>query len=325
MSNPRCPLCGQATTRLLVFAPDYRMGDHRRHGVWLCPQCDVGVTASAWDERVRSEAYDGEYEPHQARSRPASGLRGRIAATIRTGFGYPQASALPLPAFLSRWLARIRGWTWQPPPPRPGRLLDVGCGGGAYGASLIPLGWRVDGIEPDARAAELARRQGLTVQQNPAEAALLPDDAYDAITLWHSLEHLSQPVAALQKLRPSLRDHGLLWVEVPNRTGWGATLMGEYWYHWDLPRHRLHFSPASLRLILEQAGFRVEQVRHIPNPHGLAGSLAYRFGRPGLARSRLILAVGWLFGLTAALCRRGEVIRAAARKEGSFPDETHAR
>jgi SAM-dependent methyltransferase len=153
----------------------------------------------------------------------------------------------------------------------------------------------------------------VTVQQTAAEEALLSDDAYDVITLWHSLEHLNNPVAVLQKLRPSLRDHGLLLVEVPNRAGWGAKLTGEYWYHWDLPRHRLHFTPASLRLILEQTGFRVEQVQHVPNPHGLAGALAYRFGRPGLARNRLVLALGWLFGLAAALFRRGDVIRATAR------------
>ena len=312
MSNPRCPLCGRATTSLLLFAPDYRMGGHTRHGVWLCSHCDVGVTASAWDEQARADAYAGAYEPHDAHSRAAAGLRGRVAATIRTGFGYPQPGALPLPSILARALARIRGWTWQPPPPPPGRLLDVGCGSGAYGASLIRLGWQVDGIEPDARAAELARRQGLTVQQTSAEEAILPESAYDVITLWHSLEHLHNPVAVLRNLRPALKQDGLLLVEVPNRAGWGAKLTGQYWYHWDLPRHRLHFTPASLRLILEQAGFSVDSVQHIPNPHGLAGALSYRCGRPGLARNRLIMPLAWLFGLTVALCRHGDVIRAVA-------------
>jgi len=164
-------------------------------------------------------------------------------------------------------------------------------------------------VEPDARAAEAARMQGVTVQQTTAESAILPAGAYDVITLWHSLEHLNNPVAALRNLRPSLRDEGLLIVEVPNRAGWGAKLLGEHWYHWDLPRHRLHFSPAGLRLTLERAGFRVEHVQHIPNPHGLAGGLRYRFGW----QNRLILALGWLFGLTAALCHRGDVIRAVAR------------
>ena len=289
------------------------MGDTRRHAVWLCPHCDVGVTASTWDKSARAAAYAGDYAPHQARSSPASGLRGRVAATIRAGFGYPQPDAVPSPAVLARLLAYIRSWTWTPPPPPPGRLLDVGCGSGAYGASLIRLGWRVDGVEPDARAAALARQQGVNVQMTTAEDAAPPDDSYDVITLWHSLEHFSNPLAALRKLRPALRADGLLLVEVPNRAGWGAKLTGEYWFHWDLPRHRLHFTPASLRGILKQAGFQVETLQHIPNPHGLAGALAYRLGRPGLARNPLILALGWLFGITAALFHRGDVIRATAK------------
>ena len=323
MSNPRCPICGRATTRLLISAPDYRMDDARRYPVWGCPHCGAGVTATAmWGEAQRRAAYAGDYEPHQAVSRPAQGWRGRLAATARAGFGYPQPEALSLPPLLTRWLARVRGWTWTPPPPPPGRLLDVGCGGGAYGASLIRLGWRVDGIEPDARAAALARRQGVRVQQTRVEQASLSEKAYDVITLWHALEHLDSPVAALRKLRGALREDGLLMVEVPNRAGWGARVLGPFWYHWDLPRHRVHFTPESLRLALETAGFQVERLEHIPNPHGLAGGLAYRFGRPGLARHPILLALGWGFGLAAALARRGDVIRAAASvKEAGAPRE----
>ncbi len=313
MSNPRCPICGRATTRLLVSPPDFRMGDARRYPVWACPSCGAGVTAIAMgSEAAGEDAYAGPYEPHRAVSRPARGWRGRLAATVRAGFGYPQPEALPLPAFLARALARIRAWTWAPPPPPPGRLLDVGCGSGAYGASLIRMGWEVDGIEPDARAAALVRSQGVRVQQARAEEAILPERAYDVITLWHALEHMDAPVAALRRLRAALKPEGLLIVEVPNRAGWGARLLGEFWYHWDVPRHRVHFTPESLRLALTETGFQVTRLEHIPNPYGLAGGLAYRFGRPGLARNPLILALGWGFGLAAALFHRGEVIQAVA-------------
>jgi len=185
----------------------------------------------------------------------------------------------------------------------------VGCGSGVYGASLLRLGWQVDGIEPDARAASLARASGLNVQVCGIEQAELPEARYDAITLWHSLEHFQNPVAALRKLRPALRPAGQIFVEVPNRAGWGARLAGGYWYHWDLPRHRVHFSPSSLRRALERAGFEDVRVQNLPNPHGLAGALRYRFGW----RSPVWLAVGWLFGLTAALFGSGDVIRAQAR------------
>ena len=315
MSNPRCPICGRATTRLLVAPPDFRRGDPRRFPIWACPHCGAGVTAIAMGGEVpREEAYPSGYEPHQAVSRPAGGWRGRLAATIRAGFGYPHPGALALPGLLARGLARVRAWTWMPPPPPPGRLLDVGCGSGAYGASLIRLGWEVDGIEPDARAAALARSHGVQVQQTRVEDAILKEAHYDAITLWHALEHLDAPLAALRKLHVALKPGGMLIVEVPNRSGLGARLWGEFWYHWDVPRHRVHFTPESLRLALEETGFRVARLAHVPNPHGLAGGLAYRFGRWRLARHPIILALGWVFGVLAALFRRGDVIRAVAEK-----------
>ncbi len=310
MSNPRCPLCGEATTELVLLAPDFRMGQERPHAVWRCARCDVGITASAWDAQARADAYARGYAPHDARVRAATGLRGRMAASIRQGFGYAQELAWPLPWWLMRALARVRAWTWQPPPPPAGRLLDVGCGSGVYGASLIRLGWQVDGVEPDAHAAELARAHGLNVQANSIEQAVLPRAAYDVVTLWHSLEHTSNPVAVLRKLHAALRPQGLLMVEVPNMAGWGAGFMGPYWYHWDLPRHRLHFTPSSLRRAMERAGYEDVRVQYVPNPHGLAGGLRYRFGW----RSAFWLAAGWFFGLSAALFHRADVIRAQGRR-----------
>ncbi len=312
MSNPRCPICGHATTELVIAAPDFRLGRVTpRYPVWACPHCGAGVTATTlWDDAARAAAYEGDYEPHRLISQPAQGWRGRLAATIRASWGYPQDDALPLPGFLVRPLRWMRSWTWMPPPPPPGRLLDVGCGSGAYGASLIRLGWQVDGVEPDPQAAALARAQGLRVQNVPIEAAELPPNAYHVITMWHVLEHVSSPVAVLRRLRPALREDGLLWVEVPNRASWGARCLGPTWYHWDLPRHRVHFAPHSLKLALEQGGFRVLSIQHIPNPHGLAHGLAYRLHRASWGRHPLFQAMGWGFGLTAALFHGADVIRA---------------
>lgn len=139
--------------------------------------------------------------------------------------------------------------------------------------------------------------------------AVLPAAVYDAVTLWHSLEHLDDPLAALRHLRPALRPGGILLVEVPNAAGWAARGSGAYWLHLDLPRHRFHFTPASLRLLLKKAGFEGATIEPIPNPHGLAGALAYRWGRRW-RWSAASLALGWLIGLTAALARRADVMRA---------------
>ena len=167
-----------------------------QHAVWRCPQCGLGRTTPPLAGPERLAAYPAAYEPYHARSSSTSDLRQRLGATVVVSMGYPQAGALPLPAFVTRSLAAVRGWSWQPPPPPSGRLLDVGCGSGAYGASLIRLGWEVYGIEPDAAAAERARRCGLCVVQAGVAACELPAASYDVVTLWHVLEHLDEPLAA---------------------------------------------------------------------------------------------------------------------------------
>ncbi len=201
----------------------------------------------------------------------------------------------------------------MPPPAPPGNLLDVGCGSGAYGASLLRLGWRVDGVEPDPAAAARAHQAGLHVQICSIEDAVLPPNHYDVITLWHALEHLDNPVTALQQLRVSLRKRGILIVEVPNWSGIVARWAGSYWFHLDLPRHRLHFTPPSLTLALDQAGFSVSHLQHIPNPHGLAGAIDYRWGHRQWRWSRPVQVLGWIMGILTALFSRSGVIRVVTK------------
>lgn len=303
-----CSLCGGSLAPTLP-SPDRRPGEGAEHEVWRCPTCGLGQTWPAIAPAALAAAYPSGYACYHQSSRPASGRRGRLVRSLLAAQGYSQPDALPLPRPLARALSRVRGWTWQPPPPPPGRLLDVGCGSGAYGASLIRLGWRVDGIEIDAGAATRASQAGLNVQTGAAETAALPAAAYDAITLWHTLEHLSEPLAALRRLRPALRPGGRLWVEVPNADGWAARATGAGWRHLDLPRHRFHFTPTSLRLILDLSGFDLLRLEHIPNPYGLAGAPACCQGQ---SRRRAALLLGWVLGLGAAVVGRADVIRVSA-------------
>lgn len=164
-------------------------------------------------------------------------------------------------------------------PPR-GRLLDVGAGRGRFVAAAEAAGWTATGIEPSERGVEAARAAyGVSLARAPLAQA---SGTYDAVSLWHVLEHVEDPEAAVAHVASLLPAGGLLLVGVPNLASVQARLGGDRWFHLDLPRHRTHFTPAGLRALLERHGFTVEREEHAlleHNPFGLWQSLVNRATR----------------------------------------------
>jgi SAM-dependent methyltransferase len=132
------------------------------------------------------------------------------------------------------------------------RLLDVGCGEGTFLAAARDAGWRVAGSELHA---EPARGAGLDVRNSLDEFADLAPFA--CLTLWHSLEHMADPLETLTRARRLLDRDGVLLAAVPNARGLQASLFGPDWLHLDVPRHLVHFDPESLVHLLDRSGFLV--------------------------------------------------------------------
>jgi hypothetical protein len=86
---------------------------------------------------------------------------------------------------------------------------------------------------------------------------LEPKLRFNLITLWHVLEHIPNPVEELQRLSDILTDDGILFISVPNFGGWTSMLAKSKWFHLDAPRHIHHFTPGSLRLLLEKSGIKI--------------------------------------------------------------------
>lgn len=104
-----------------------------------------------------------------------------------------------------------------------GNLLDVGTGQGDFGAQARRY-FSFEGTEISLEGARMAReRYGLTVHEGELMSIELPKQRYDAITLWHVLEHVGDPRVVVNRCIELLKPGGVLAIAVPN-TDWDLAL-----------------------------------------------------------------------------------------------------
>lgn len=139
-------------------------------------------------------------------------------------------------------------------PRLPGRLLDVGCGNGAFMLRAQESGWAVQGIEPDPRAAAVAVAAGLAVQSTVLDR-YRPENTFDRITLSHVFEHVHEPGKTLKTCFSWLEPGGELWMSLPNPRGLGARIFGRSWFALDPPRHLFLPTPSSVVRMMNEAGY----------------------------------------------------------------------
>ena len=233
----RCLLCGIPPRR------SFRLSNR----AWLhhCPRCRMAWWD--WPPFEPTKLYDRDYfqspDARQGYDRYASlepGLR-------RTARGR---------------LRRIERLRARAGPRRGGRrrLLDIGCGTGAFLAEARHAGWDVHGIEVSDYAAAEARGRGLPVTCAPIEEIRLEAAAFECVTLWDVLEHLRDPLAALHTAAGALGPHGVLALTTGDVTSLCARLSGAGWHLFNLPEHLFFFSPRCLREMLGRVDCRTARV-----------------------------------------------------------------
>lgn len=144
---------------------------------------------------------------------------------------------------------------------KKGKLLDVGSGIGTFVNEMKQKDWNVTGLEPDKDAKEMARQLYQLDLSDISEFYQLSAASFDAITLWHVLEHVHDLTKYVQQLKAVLNKKGKLFVAVPNYTSLDAKIYQQYWAAYDVPRHLYHFSPQSMKLLMEKNGLKIVQYK----------------------------------------------------------------
>lgn len=222
-----CYFCGDVDAEVVITVGEW--------SVLRCPKCDLGWLYPKPDPSELSRLYDEDYfsqnrimvaETDEQLALKVAGQRTRV-----------------------RFVRRYKD---------SGELLDIGCASGYFLARAKEAGYSVCGLE----VSEWAVREGreklrLKIEQGTIETADFEPAAFDAITMWHTVEHFEDPVKSLSKVRRWLKPDGILIIECPNSRSFDAAKYGIEWTGWSIPYHLWHFTPRSLGDILHRLGYEV--------------------------------------------------------------------
>lgn len=138
-----------------------------------------------------------------------------------------------------------------------GKLLDIGAGTGDFLAVAKSDGWQTVGIEPSAKAKEIAIKKGVNFAQ---DLASLESNSYDIITMWHVLEHVPNLEEYISELKRLIKPSGTIIIAVPNFKSYDAKYYGEFWAAFDVPRHLWHFSKTAIQKLFAKENLKLVEV-----------------------------------------------------------------
>jgi len=171
-----------------------------------------------------------------------------------------------------------------------GTILDYGCGTGMFLGATNSAGWQSFGLEPDAGARTIAATMTKGVYENKhALASEQPKMMFDAITLWHVLEHVTDLQETLGFFKSRLNRDGALIVAVPNHKSFDAEHYKEYWAAYDVPRHLYHFDITSISKLLRRQGFTLIDTRPMKFDSFYVSILSEKYKRKSISYGRAFL------------------------------------
>ncbi|MBI4145266.1 class I SAM-dependent methyltransferase [Candidatus Woesearchaeota archaeon] len=169
----------------------------------------------------------------------------------------------------------------------PGRILDIGTAGGSLLAVAKPMGWKVEGIEPNKWLCNWGKEHyGITIKPGILEDYKFPNNSFDLITLMDVLEHTGDPKKVLEECNRILKPGGLIAINVPDSDSWLHRVMGRRWVFY-LSVHLYYFNHKTMNAMLRHTGFKPLTSR----PHFQLLEFGYLLFRLG-AYSKLISNVG---------------------------------
>lgn len=245
-ANPVCRLCGSERTESL-FETFECHGKHaeskgERFALRDCKACGAVYVANiSLDKTFYEKYYRQDYYPEDPGNPAVKGL-----LFFLTSFSIRKKVKALKSSLGKHSNTKIR-------------ILDIGCGKWDFLFGLNPEEFDRHGQDVNPRSGNRTEEQGIAICRKPVSECGYKNRDFDIVTMWHVLEHTTDPLGLLIEARRMLADGGVLAFAVPNTSGLGFKKGGRSWFHLDAPRHLIHFNERSVRFLLEKAGFKIER------------------------------------------------------------------
>jgi 2-polyprenyl-3-methyl-5-hydroxy-6-metoxy-1,4-benzoquinol methylase len=236
-----CPICKSNNIQQQLTATDHTVSQ-TKFSIWHCNSCTARFTQDIPGQDAIGAYYISEnYISH---SDTKKGLINWLYHLVR-----------------KRTLAGKKSLVIQESGIKKGVILDIGCGTGAFLNTMQEAGWNITGLEPDTIARTKASELYHIQPQEPGKLFDLTPASFNAITMWHVLEHVHELHAYIKQIEKLLAPGGKAFIAVPNYTSKDAAIYAAYWAAYDVPRHLYHFSPQSMETLLAQHGLKISAVK----------------------------------------------------------------
>ncbi|HMG93404.1 MAG TPA: class I SAM-dependent methyltransferase [Chryseolinea sp.] len=151
--------------------------------------------------------------------------------------------------------------------PKGSTVLEIGGGEGIFLELVKKRGFDVELIEPSVTAANRAKKRGLTVYNGYFKNNELKKK-YSLICLGHVLEHIDDPLTAIDEMKESLVANGFILLTQTNFKGFMPWFLKKKWYAWVPDQHFSHFSLEGLKYLANRSSLTIKGYRYSRLVHG---------------------------------------------------------
>lgn len=237
MTIKKCLICSQSNFRLLKRVKGVK--------IYECINCQLGITEKSKNKRNVKLYASPEFYNLKEYKKEENKHTKKFAKIIQ---------------LLKKYI-------------KEGRVLDVGGGYGLFAKLLSDkTRFTIEVIEPNLNPVYLRKTKAKVYKTSFQKFIIKNKTKYDLICFNDVLEHFDNPNDVLKNSREILKEKGYVTVLLPNYKSIMARV-SKNWSWWMIEDHKFHFSPNSLKLILEKNGFTVKCMTTFENMRDFKANL----------------------------------------------------